>query len=197
MIGKRAAGVLAAGLLATGLGVASGPPAQAATGHYAIVNYGSGKCLEVDRSGAPSSLGGRVVQRTCDGQAVQRWSPVGRDTYTFVNQFSGMCVDVRNGVNADGTPLQQWACTGTSSMKWTVDPNSFAGCTRSSRRSAAGAWTCGADRTPTARPSRSTAAPASATRPRSGRSRPSDRRGCGPSPGVRGTGRTIVSARCR
>ncbi|MFD4205436.1 RICIN domain-containing protein [Micromonospora tulbaghiae] len=127
MIGKRAAGVLAAGLLATGFGVASGPPAQAASGHYAIVNYGSGKCLEVDRFGAPSSLGGPVVQRTCDGQAVQRWSPVGKSTYTFVNQFSGMCVDVRNGVNADGTPLQQWACTGTSSMKWTVDPNSFAG----------------------------------------------------------------------
>ncbi|MEE3921442.1 hypothetical protein V2I01_33930 [Micromonospora sp. BRA006-A] len=40
-------------------------------------------------------------------------------------------------MNADGT-LQRWACTGTSSMKWTVDPNRSPGCTRSSRRSVAG-----------------------------------------------------------
>ncbi|MFI7069881.1 RICIN domain-containing protein [Micromonospora sediminicola] len=128
MIRNRVGGAVAASLLAAGLGAAAlGQPAQAAGGHYQIVNYGSGKCLEVDRYGAPSSLGGLVVQRTCDGQAVQRWSPVGQSTYTFVNQSSGMCLDVRNGVNADGTPLQQWACTGTTSMKWTVSPNSFSG----------------------------------------------------------------------
>lgn len=127
MIRSRVGGAVAAGVLATGLGVALAPPAQAASGYYGIVNYGSGKCLEVDRFGAPASLGGLVVQRTCDGQAVQHWSPVGQSPYTFVNRFSGMCVDVRNGVNADGTPLQQWACTGTTSMKWTVSPNSFTG----------------------------------------------------------------------
>ena len=127
MLRHRAARLLLAGTVTALMTVVLVPSAQAASGYFNIVNLGSGKCAEVDRYGAPSWLGALVVQRTCDGNAVQHWAPVGQSVYLFINEFSGMCMDVRDGVNADSTPVQQWACTATPSMKWTINPNSFSG----------------------------------------------------------------------
>ena len=31
-----------------------------------------------------------------------------------------MCMDVRNGVNADWTQVQQWTCTNTPGMSWYI-----------------------------------------------------------------------------
>ncbi|MDG4800309.1 RICIN domain-containing protein [Micromonospora sp. WMMD980] len=60
------------------------------------------------------------------------WAPAASNSrraayYGIVNYGSGKCLDVHDGVDRDGTPLQQWACTGTKSMRWTVGPNSFTG----------------------------------------------------------------------
>jgi Ricin-type beta-trefoil lectin domain-like len=126
---RRIAGLFLVGVLAAAATVVFGQPAQAAGGYYSIVNYGSGKCAEVNRFGSPLANGELVVQRTCDGSAVQQWAPVdaGGGVYELVNAYSGMCMDVRNGANANSTPVQQWTCTGTTSMKWTINPNSFTG----------------------------------------------------------------------
>jgi hypothetical protein len=127
MIRNRIAGTVLVSLMTALVGTLFVQPAQASTGYYEISNLGSGKCAEVDRFGAPYSNGGLVVQRTCDRNDVQLWSPGGAGPYMFVNRASGLCMDVRNGINADATPVQQWACTGTTSMKWNISPNSFTG----------------------------------------------------------------------
>jgi hypothetical protein len=121
--------VLLVAVMAAAMAAVFGQPAQAAAGYYRIINLGSGKCAEVNRSGNPGGNGELVVQRRCDRQAVQQWTPVnlGGGVYQFVNKFSGLCMDVRNGVNADRTPIQQWACRGSTSMKWTLNPDSFSG----------------------------------------------------------------------
>lgn len=114
---------LLAGLLATGALLVFGAPAYA--DQYEIRNFGSGMCAGLNSweyfdNGAP------VVQLTCDGSPEQLWAavPVGDGYYMFVNARSGKCMDVRDGKNADWTPVQQWACTNTNGMKWraTVSP---------------------------------------------------------------------------
>jgi hypothetical protein len=106
-----------AGLLAAAALLAFEAPAYA--DYYEIRNYGSGQCAglnwwEYFANGAP------VVQLTCNGSPEQLWSavPVGDGYYMFVNGRSGKCMDVRDGKNADWTPVQQWECTNTNGMKW-------------------------------------------------------------------------------
>jgi predicted transglutaminase-like cysteine proteinase len=119
-----------------------GQPAQAVgdqyklpLGFYHLRNIGSNKCAEVNPLGAPMANGELVVQRTCvtsgPALALQLWSPsalnVSGGGYTFTNKNSGKCMDVRNGVNADSTPVQQWECRGSTSMKWSLNPDSSTG----------------------------------------------------------------------
>jgi hypothetical protein len=125
---RRIAGLFLGGVVAAAATVVFGQPAQAA-GYFSVVNYGSGKCAEVNRFGNPGANGELVVQRTCDGSDVQKWTraDVGGGVLMLVNKASGLCMDARDGVNADSTPVQQWACTGTTSMKWTINPDSLDG----------------------------------------------------------------------
>jgi hypothetical protein len=108
---------LLGGLLAAGALLAFGAPAYA--DYYDIRNFGSAMCAglnwwEYYDNGAP------VVQQFCTGSPEQRWSavPVGDGYYMFVNARSGKCMDVRNGTDANWTPVQQWECTNTKGMKW-------------------------------------------------------------------------------
>jgi hypothetical protein len=41
-----------------------------------------------------------------------------RHRHTQRNLVSGKCLDVRDGVNADGAVVQQWDCTETNGMYW-------------------------------------------------------------------------------
>jgi hypothetical protein len=105
------------GLLVAGSLLVIGAPASA--DYYEIRNFGSGMCAGLNSweyfdNGAP------VVQLTCDRSPEQLWSavPLSDGYYMFVNARSGKCMDVRDGKNADWTPVQQWACTNTNGMKW-------------------------------------------------------------------------------
>jgi len=131
--------LLVGALAAASLNVVVGGGAQAANvaasdplpSLVRIVNFGSNKCAEVNQFGDPSVNGERVVQRTCDSSPEQIWATVrvnlsGND-YRFVNRVSGKCLDVKDGTNADRTPIQQWDCRGGPSMTWRINPGSFSG----------------------------------------------------------------------
>jgi hypothetical protein len=93
------------------------PSASALPGVFTIVNYGSGLCLDTYGAG----WGEPVVQQPCDStRPTQRWG-LSRHTatrYLLVNG-AGQCMDVRDGVNANGTVVQIWGCDRwVRSMRW-------------------------------------------------------------------------------
>src|SRR5262245_21086464 len=102
-------------------------PAHADPTKFLIRNGGNGKCLEADRYTNPFGDGDPVIQRTCDFDASQVWTRayLGNGIYYFVNAQSTMCLDVRDGIPNNGTPIQQWECRGSRSMKWFMNPNDF------------------------------------------------------------------------
>jgi hypothetical protein len=120
-IRRAVAALVATSISAMGLVVAA-QPAQAyppAPGYILLQNAGSGLCVTV-YPGSPLLNGADVVQFGCHGWYEQWWKPVyvGNGYYHFVNYGSGKCLDVRDGVNADRTPVQQWDCTSTPGMAW-------------------------------------------------------------------------------
>lgn len=121
---RRIASVLLAGALTTVSFAAAEAPANA--GEYLIKNYGSEMCAAV-RGFESRNNGATVVQLPCEAdswweQRQREWLPqrLSGDSYRFVNLYSGKCLDVRDGVNADWTPVQQWECTSTPGMSWKV-----------------------------------------------------------------------------
>jgi len=119
--------VVAAGSAHADYSIPSGP--------IRIVNYGSGKCVEPAPEIGTGNFfvnGLPIWQRTCDGAPQQRWhlepagyGPVGRygnfPRYHIVDEYSGQCLDLRDGRTNDGAPLQQWSCNGSSTtMMWAV-----------------------------------------------------------------------------
>jgi hypothetical protein len=121
-IRRKAFSMLVIGVVVAATTVFAATPAQAAGAFSGLKNRGSNLCVEVNRFGNPLADGELVVQRACDGQLVQQWIQVFVDVnsgvFEFVNAFSGKCMDVRDGVNADTVPIQQWQCRGSNSMKW-------------------------------------------------------------------------------
>jgi hypothetical protein len=121
-IKRIARGALAAALATVaGLGVA--PPAQAVSRPTSMRNYGSGLCA------APAGWynGAPVAQTLCDDSTAQQWTRISMgngyellqnvasvSTYPYVP----MCLDVTDARDANGTPLQVWACTNTPGMHW-------------------------------------------------------------------------------
>ncbi|QRW20289.1 ricin-type beta-trefoil lectin domain protein [Rhizoctonia solani] len=74
-----------------------------------LVSPGSnaGKCLDAEnRDGAPVKIA------DCNGSANQKWS-FGSKSHV-VKIHGNKCLDVKDGVNADGTKLQIWTCNESS-----------------------------------------------------------------------------------
>jgi hypothetical protein len=125
--GRRVAAALLISL-ATMTAVLAGKPAHAVDpdGSVLLVNYGSGKCLEIvaDEIGNYFGNGNRIWQRTCDGHPAQRWyvelvRTDGRLAYHLRNKYTHKCMDVRDGNSADRAVIQQWEChPDATSMAW-------------------------------------------------------------------------------
>ena len=47
--------------------------------------------------------------------------PAPAQAVQFVNRDSGMCLDIKGGNTADGTPLIQWPCNGAANQRWSYD----------------------------------------------------------------------------
>ncbi len=123
----RIVGMLVVGAVPTvgGVVVAARPTRPTPT-TFTIVNHGSGMCLESIGNG----WGEPIVQKPCNGSLAQSWalSAATATHWLIHNRGSRLCVDVRDGVNANRTVVQQWECRNVSPMRWrftTLVPEAF------------------------------------------------------------------------
>ncbi|RXW13087.1 hypothetical protein EST38_g12765 [Candolleomyces aberdarensis] len=69
------------------------------------------KCL----TASANSDGAAVILQTCSGSANQKWTFTGGTMRAFGNK----CLDVKEGVNQDGTKLQVWTCSANNAnQQW-------------------------------------------------------------------------------
>jgi hypothetical protein len=89
------------------------PPHTNGTIHNASLQL----CLQpIDGS---KDLGAAIVQEPCDGSLAQKWKSVSvpKARLHYVNQLSGLCLDVRGGP-ANYTPVEQWTCDSITNENW-------------------------------------------------------------------------------
>jgi hypothetical protein len=115
---RRIAGVLLVALVSALFGVAAAQPAHA-EGPTTLVNQGNGLCLQPEGD----YYGALVRQSPCvPGQVNQVWYMIGTGTSGYIllqNAASAhLCLDVRDGIDANGTLIQLWGCRGSASMTW-------------------------------------------------------------------------------
>jgi hypothetical protein len=99
------------------------------SGDYTFTPDNSSLCLD-----APStSSGAQLEQETCNSSTAQEFSLVpnsGINTsswYEVVNEGSGLCASAAGGATANGTAVEQVACTGATSQLWQFVPTSVSG----------------------------------------------------------------------
>ncbi|HTU75164.1 MAG TPA: arabinofuranosidase catalytic domain-containing protein [Trebonia sp.] len=99
------------------------------SGDYTFAADNSGLCLD-----APSTSSGvQLVQDTCNGSTAQAFSLVpnaginASAWYEVVNEASGLCASAAGGSTANGTAVEQLACTGATSQRWQFVPTSVSG----------------------------------------------------------------------
>ena len=99
--------------------------------HYVLSTSNVGwMCIQPEYEAPINGL--TIVLQPCDYQNnyqnyYQRWrftyvrhNSSGAHLWQLVNLGSGMCLDLRDGATADGSPVQQWTCNTTSTtMLWT------------------------------------------------------------------------------
>ena len=121
---RKTAGAVLAAAAAVGLTTAAALPASASATNYfelavQVGTFAPVMCLQpINPAGG---AGAAIVQQPCSaGNQAQNWAPVNTagNTYEFVNQVSGMCLDARGGA-AVHTPIQQWPCGNISNEHWT------------------------------------------------------------------------------
>jgi hypothetical protein len=91
--------------------------------YYKIKNQATGKCIDID---GPSTANGAVAHEwDCYDTDSQLWSfqvtgryKSGWPIYNLVNKYSGKCLDITGFGTSDGTPLQQWDCSGGWNQDW-------------------------------------------------------------------------------
>jgi hypothetical protein len=99
------------------------------SGSYTFVADNSGLCLDAPSTGS----GVQLVQSTCNSSTAQAFSLVpnsGINTsswFEVVNEGSGLCASAAGGSTANGTAVQQLACTGATSQLWQFAPTSVSG----------------------------------------------------------------------
>ncbi len=99
------------------------------SGTYTFTADNSGLCIE-----APSNSSGvQLAQYTCNGSTSQAFSLVpnaginASSWYEVVNDGSGLCATAAGGSTANGTAVQESACTGAASQLWQFAPTSASG----------------------------------------------------------------------
>ena len=98
------------------LGAAS--PANAAVTYQQVVNWHSGKCLDV--AGGSQAVGARVQQYTCNGTPAQQWTQefTGSGYFRLRVGVSGQCLTVKDASQDDNAPVVQQPCTWAYNQQW-------------------------------------------------------------------------------
>jgi hypothetical protein len=96
------------------------PVSAATTTGVAIKNVNSGLVLDV--SGGSTANNAPVIQWADDGGTNQRWqqNAVSGGYFTFANDNSKKCLDVKSASTSAGASLVQNTCSGTDSQLWKV-----------------------------------------------------------------------------
>ncbi len=92
------------------------PPSTSVPAVGAEIRTGANLCLDVH---APEigTNGGRVQAWACHGQQQQRWRY--DRVASALRVASGLCLDVRAGINQNGNSVQVWSCNGQRQQQWT------------------------------------------------------------------------------
>jgi len=97
--------------------------ANAASGYGPIRNFGAAKC--VDDPGFSHTSGTQMDIWGCNGGTNQQWRVFASrvvsnqfQEYEFQNQASGLCLDMKSGSSANGTPVIQWPCNTRDNAQW-------------------------------------------------------------------------------
>lgn len=90
------------------------------TDTYAVVNAGSGLCLDVD--GGSTANSAKVIQWTCNGAANQTFqlNLVSAKVYRLIATHSGKCVDVAGAATTDGAKLIQFTCGTATNQRFNL-----------------------------------------------------------------------------
>ncbi|WP_307665665.1 RICIN domain-containing protein [Streptomyces sp. V1I1] len=129
---KTFSGLTAAATLC-GLSLAGGSPAAAAVPpplpiiYEQVINYHSGKCLEV--AGGSQANGARVQQYSCNGTVAQQWNkrPTSGGYFQLVVASSGKCVEIASASQANGYKAQQNPCGSGYHQQFTHLPSGVSG----------------------------------------------------------------------
>jgi hypothetical protein len=131
---RTALRVAAAGLMTLGL-VAVAQPAHAFTPQqdwsYNLRQEVTGRCLDVTNA---ANYNGAPLQRwDCGLQWNQQWlftnpgSPTGQLSWQLRPRYTpGKCLDVYNGLQTAGTPVQIWDCWTGWQQRWIIDDQGWA-----------------------------------------------------------------------
>jgi hypothetical protein len=108
---------LVIGLTAAVASVPASASLAAASSPHDIYSFWSDQCLQPVNGS--TDRGAAIVQEPCNGGAAQQWTmdPVSGNISHYVNGLSGLCLDARGGA-VNGTPVQQWTCSGISNENW-------------------------------------------------------------------------------
>jgi len=99
------------------------------SGNYTFTADNSGLCIAVPST----SSGAQLAQETCNGSTAQAFSLVPNSGINasawseVVNEASGLCATAAGGSTANGTAVEQSACTGATSQLWQFVPTSVSG----------------------------------------------------------------------
>jgi hypothetical protein len=97
------------------------PTSEIPTGWVEIINWNSGKCLDVP--GSSLNLATGIIQYACSGAMNQKWQFVSvSGGYKIVNQNSGQGLDINGESPNAGALLIQWPYEGAQNEIFTVTP---------------------------------------------------------------------------
>lgn len=113
------------------LGLMAVTPAYADSPPFKMVNYLTGRCLQVyPVDGDYTANNAPVVDDPCTGQAQELWVSRGTGSgwFQLINQRGGKCMDVEDGYEFDLAAIQQYACKPITGQNWkTMVNDPFAG----------------------------------------------------------------------
>jgi hypothetical protein len=96
--------------------------ADQSTAQVHLINYNSGKCLEVQNFYTHN--GARAQQWTCVSNATQAWTAVPScancpdRAERYRNRNSGRCLEIESFFTHDGALAQQWDCVQNATQTW-------------------------------------------------------------------------------